>query len=175
MAGACCLCLGRIGGRACAGCKLGRGQLTTSLQPPTPATPPTRPCLQHLHLRAPVSSPGEPAVFDSAALQGLGQLAVLSLGSFAGGRGRVAPSAVLCPAVLRRVVRLGAVLASVPGLQAPSARPPACCRLPAGPAACLAAPPGARLRRAEPAAQRARPARPHQASGRLGVLLRMAV
>lgn len=39
--------------------------------------------LRHLHLRAPVSSPGEPAVFDSAALQGLGQLAVLSLGSFA--------------------------------------------------------------------------------------------
>ncbi|KAL4435409.1 hypothetical protein ABPG77_006171 [Micractinium sp. CCAP 211/92] len=39
--------------------------------------------LRHLHLRAPVSRPGEPAVFDSAALQGLEQLAVLSLGSFA--------------------------------------------------------------------------------------------
>ncbi|KAL4419839.1 hypothetical protein ABPG75_006937 [Micractinium tetrahymenae] len=39
--------------------------------------------LQHLRLRAPVSSRDEPAVFDSTALQVLGQLTALSLGAFA--------------------------------------------------------------------------------------------
>ncbi|PRW33578.1 TMV resistance N [Chlorella sorokiniana] len=42
------------------------------------------PHLRHLHLQAPVSQPDLPAAFDSAVLQPLQQLAVLSLGSFSG-------------------------------------------------------------------------------------------
>lgn len=51
--------------------------------------------LQSLHLQAPVSSPSEPAVFDSAAVRDLGQLTQLSLGSFAGAQHRWQPA---CPA-----------------------------------------------------------------------------
>lgn len=60
-----------------------KAQATLPHCPPHRLSCPSAP-LQHLHLQAPVSQPDLPAAFDSAVLQPLQQLAVLSLGSFSG-------------------------------------------------------------------------------------------